>query len=211
VEGDPIDGTGTPADPRVARTRAAVLNAGIDLLAERGYPGFTIDAIVARTGIAKTTIYRHWPSRDSLLTAVISHLDGGGALPDTGSVRQDLTIFLTGRVQMAHTRQWQRCMPALVEAAALDPGLARIISTLTARYLSQMQALLRRGRDRGEIRHDISLELAASALMGTFAFRRLLLQKNPTTPQVTAVLDILLDGISPPARQPPPASPPPSP
>jgi AcrR family transcriptional regulator len=70
VKGDPIDGTGTPADPRVARTRAAVLNAGIDLLAERGYPGFTIDAIVARTGIAKTTIYRHWPSRDSLLTAV---------------------------------------------------------------------------------------------------------------------------------------------
>ena len=211
MEGDPIDGTDTPADPRVARTRAAVLNAGIDLLAERGYPGFTIDAIVARTGIAKTTIYRHWPSRDSLLTAVISHLDGGGALPDTGSVRRDLTIFLTGRVQMAHTRQWQRCMPALVEAAALDPGLARIISTLTASYLSQLQALLRRGRDRGEIRHDISLELAASALMGTFAFRRLLLHKNPTTTQVTAVLDMLLDGISPPVRQPPPAGPPPSP
>jgi hypothetical protein len=47
--------------------------------------------------------------------------------------------------------------------------------------------------------------------MGTFAFRRLLLHKNPTTTQVTAVLDMLLDGISPPARQPPPASPPPSP
>jgi hypothetical protein len=60
---------------------------------------------------------------------------------------------------------------------------------LTARYLSQLQALLRRGCDRGEIRHDISLEFAASALMGTFAFRRLLLHKNPTTTQVTAVLD----------------------
>lgn len=185
-----------PADPRVTRTRAAVLGAGIDLLAERGYPGFSIDALVARTGVAKTTIYRHWPSRDELLIAVIGELDGDAPLPGSGSARADLLTFFGGRVQAAQTRQWQRCMPALVAAAASDPALAQIIAALTARYLGQVTTLLARGRDHGELRPDLDLELAASALVGTFAFRRLLLGAAPTSAQFTILLDMLLDGIS---------------
>lgn len=192
----PIHATDPPADPRVARTRATVLSAGIDLLAERGYPGFSIDAIVERTGVAKTTIYRHWPSRDELLIAVIRQLDGDTQLPDSGSARTDLLTFFAGRVQAAQTRQWQRCMPALVAAAALDPGLAKIVAMLTARYLGQVKTLLARGRDRGELRPDLSLELAASALVGTFAFRRLMLHEAPTAAQVTTLLDMLIHGIS---------------
>ena len=87
-------------------------------------------------------------------------------------------------------------MPALVEAAALDPGLARIVTTLAARFLGQIETLLLRGRDRGEVRRNVSLDLAASALMGAFVFRRLLLRETPTSAQVTAVLDMLLHGIS---------------
>jgi AcrR family transcriptional regulator len=188
--------TDPPADPRVSRTRATVLTAGIDLLAERGYPGFSIDAIVARTGVAKTTIYRHWPSRGELLIAVIMQLDGDTPLPDSGSARTDLLTYFAGRVQAAGNRQWQRCMPALVAAAALDPALARIIASLTARYLGQVQALLARGRDRGELRPGLNLELAASALVGTFAFRQLMLHEAPTAAQVTDLLDMLQHGIS---------------
>jgi AcrR family transcriptional regulator len=188
--------TDPPADPRVSRTRATVLTAGIDLLAERGYPGFSIDAIVARTGVAKTTIYRHWPSRGELLIAVIMQLDGDTPLPDSGSARTDLLTYFAGRVQVARNRQWQRCMPALVAAAALDPALARIIASLTARYLGQVQTLLARGRDRGELRPGLNLELAASAMVGTFAFRQLMLHEAPTAAQVTTLLDMLQHGIS---------------
>jgi AcrR family transcriptional regulator len=195
-EGNPISETESATDPRVARTRATVLSAGIDLLAERGYLGFSIDALVARTGVAKTTIYRHWPRRDDLLVAVIGELDGDAPLPDSGSARADLLTFFGGRVQAAQTRQWQRCMPALVAAAASDPGLARIIAALTARYLGQVTALLARGRDRGELRPGLDLELVASALVGTFAFRRLLLGAAPTSAQVRILLDMLLHGIS---------------
>lgn len=197
-----IPATDPPAGPRVTRTRATVLSAGIDLLAERGYPGFSIDAIVARTGVAKTTIYRHWPSRDELLIAVIRQLDGDTPLPDSGSARTDLLAFFAGRVQAARTRQWQRCMPALVAAAALDPGLAEIIATLTARYLGQVKTLLARGRDRGELHPGLNLELAASALVGTFAFRRLLLHEAPTAEQITTLLDMLIRGISPDSQRP---------
>lgn len=58
-------------DPRVARSRAAIIRAATDLLVEGGPNAVTIDAIVAQSGVAKSTIYRHWQSRDEVLLAVI--------------------------------------------------------------------------------------------------------------------------------------------
>ena len=188
-------------DPRVARTRATVLGAAIDLLAERGYSGFSVEAVVERTGVAKTTLYRHWATRDDLLAAAIAKLDGAGLdgagpLPDTGSVRQDLLDLQARRVRAAHTTQWERCMPALVEAAAHHPELAAMIARLTSQILAQIETLLARGIERGELRHDLDPRLAASALIGPIVFRRLLLQEAPTLHQVKAVIDLLMQGIA---------------
>jgi AcrR family transcriptional regulator len=183
-------------DPRVARTRATVLGAAIELLAERGYSGFSVEGVVQRTGVAKTTLYRHWPTRDDLLAAAIARLDGAGPLPDTGSVRQDLLDLLARRVQAAHTSQWERCMPALVEAAAHHPELAAMIARLTSQILGQVETLLGRGIERGELRDDLDPQLAASALIGPIVFRRLLLHEAPTLQRVTAVIDLLMQGIA---------------
>jgi len=186
----------TNVDPRVARTRAAVLGAAIELLAERGYSGFSVESVVERTGIAKTTLYRHWPTRDDLLAAAIAELDGAGSLPDSGSVRQDLQDLLARRVQAARTPRWERCMPALVEAAAHHPELAAVIARLTGQVLAQIETVLGRGIERGELRHDLDPQLAASALIGPIVFRRLLLHEAPTLQRVSAVIDLLMQGIA---------------
>jgi AcrR family transcriptional regulator len=183
-------------DPRVARTRTTVLGAAIDLLAERGYSGFSVESVVERTGIAKTTLYRHWPTRDDLLAAAIARLDVAGPLPDTGSVRQDIHDLLARRVRAARTAQWERCMPALVEAAARHPELAAVIARLISQVLAQIETLLGRGIERGELRHDLDPQLAASALIGPIVFRRLLLHEAPTLQQVSAVIELLMQGIA---------------
>src|ERR1700691_2822801 len=77
----------TREDPRVARTRSVVLGAAADLLAERGYAAFTMDALVARTGVSKTTMYKHWPSRTILIAATVGAMATDPAAPDTGDVR----------------------------------------------------------------------------------------------------------------------------
>jgi AcrR family transcriptional regulator len=187
---------GTNPDPRVTRTRAAVLAAAIDLLAERGYSGFSIEGIVERAGIAKTTLYRHWRTREDLLAAVVAELDGAGPLPDTGSVRQDLHDLLARRVRAARTPRWERCMPALIEAAARRPELATMVARLTAQALGQIETLLRRGIERGELRPGLDPQLAASALMGPVVFRRLLLREPPTIQRVSALIDLVLQGIA---------------
>src|SRR6187401_1495763 len=69
-------------DPRVARSRAAVISAATDLLVEGGPSAVTIDAIVARSGVAKSTIYRHWDSRDEVLFDVIESCAPTLAPPD---------------------------------------------------------------------------------------------------------------------------------
>jgi AcrR family transcriptional regulator len=198
-------------DPRVARTRATVLGAAIDLLAERGYSGFSVEGVVERTGIAKTTLYRHWPARDDLLAAAIARLDGAGldgsgldsagpdgagSLPDTGSVRQDLLDLQARRVRAARTTQWERCMPALVEAAAHHPELAEVIARLAGQILAQIETLLERGVERGELRDGLDPQLAASVLIGPIVFRRLLLHEAPTLQRVADVIDLLMQGIA---------------
>src|SRR5438874_454886 len=58
-------------DPRVTRSRAAILSAAADELVDRGFASFTMDGVVARSGVAKTTVYRHRRSRGDLLPDVV--------------------------------------------------------------------------------------------------------------------------------------------
>src|ERR1035438_8848570 len=201
MRGRVTEGPGRNLDPRVVRTRTAVLEAAIDLLAERGYSGFSVEGVVEATGIAKTTLYRHWPSRDDLLIAVIAELGGTGPVPDTGSAAPALQDFFPRRVQTAHSRQWERCMPALVEAAPRHPELAKMVADLTTQALGQIEDLLRRGVERGELRPDFDPQTAASALMGSIVLRRLLLHEAPTAQRVSAAIDIVMQGIAPSQRK----------
>jgi hypothetical protein len=87
-------------------------------------------------------------------------------------------------------------MPALVEAAARHPELAAMIARLTSQVLAQIETLLGRGIERGELRHDLDPQLAASALIGPIVFRRLLLREAPTLQRVSSVIDLLMQGIA---------------
>src|SRR5271154_2815383 len=84
-----------PLDERVRRSRAAVLGATAHLLSERGFAGATVDEISRRSGVAKTTIYRHWPTRTDLLRDACSTLSTPLDTPDTGSFEADMTALMT--------------------------------------------------------------------------------------------------------------------
>src|SRR6202451_1156755 len=80
---------------RSDRARIAVLHAADDLLVERGYAGVTIEGIAARAGVAKQTIYRWWPSKfEILMDTLLEDAAGALAIPDTGTLAQDLRQHL---------------------------------------------------------------------------------------------------------------------
>ena len=79
--------------PRPRRSETGILDATIDVLAEHGVSGATVDEVAERAGVSKATIYRHWGSRARLIHAAISSLDGPYVEPDTGSLRDDLAAL----------------------------------------------------------------------------------------------------------------------
>lgn len=89
-----------------------------------------------------------------------------------------------------------KCPTPLIQAAARHPELAAMIARLTGRALAQIETLLGRGIERGEIRHDLDPQFAASALIGPIVFRRLLLREAPTLQRDSAVIDLLMQGIA---------------
>lgn len=183
-------------DPRIARSRAAVLDAATSLLSDEGYEGFTVDAVVARSGVAKTTIYRHWPTKLDLLIAAVGCFGDQMPTPDTGSLRDDLVELLSHLADDLATEQWSKSLPSIIERAEHDYELAKEHAALVRAKSAALREVLERGKQRGDVRKDIDIEVAFAALAGPLFFRRLVLHDRTSREQVAIVVDQALRGLA---------------
>lgn len=115
-----------PSDPRVLRSRAAVIGAALSLLAERGIAGTTMEAVAERSGVAKTTIYRQWESQSALVLDAFASALRPPADPGTGTLRGDLVELYTGFATALMAGPATGLMFALIDAAERDPAFARL-------------------------------------------------------------------------------------
>jgi AcrR family transcriptional regulator len=160
-------------DPRVALSRERVLAATLELLTETGLGGVTIDDISKRSGVAKTTIYRHWPDRSAIvIDACLRMTDGDEEPPDTGSLEGDVRAILTDLARMLATARWSSILPSIVDAAERDPDIAELHSRLQRWHAAPLRAALERAAARGEIPPEADLSGIAAALRGPLYFRR---------------------------------------
>jgi AcrR family transcriptional regulator len=192
-------------DPRIARSRSGVLEAAAALIMERGPAAFTIDAIVERTGIARTTIYRHWPTRGDLLAAAIGTLSSPATIPDTGALRTDLLEFFVRRARAMQGDHWDRSLqslPGIIDAARLDPALKAVVTAIPTGLQRSVVLMLERGRSRHELRIDRNLVAIADMLIGAVFFRRGFLGQPLTEQYLQEIIDYLLDGVAPTGARP---------
>jgi AcrR family transcriptional regulator len=183
-------------DPRVIRTRTVVLDAAAALLAERGYAGLTMDALVERTGVSKTTMYKHWPSRTALIVATVRQLTAAPAIPDTGSVRSDLIAMALDSLDAYRGPRWPG-LASVLEAAGHDPDLHAALRSIPAAGLSQVKALLQRAVQRGQLRPGIDTETAVTVLVGAIFFRLRLADLAQVKREVPGIIDTILKGLAP--------------
>jgi AcrR family transcriptional regulator len=182
---------------RVDRSRAVILDAAAAMITERGPAAFSIDAVVAGTGVAKTTVYRHWPTRRDLMVAAFNHMAHPGGVPDTGSLRGDLRTFFMGSVAAMNDR-WDKhlqTLPGIIEATQRDPDLAEVGIQMLDNTARALLPMLQRAQSRGELRKDVSLEAMSHILLGaTFMHRALdcALSEN----YILEVINSVLDGIT---------------
>jgi AcrR family transcriptional regulator len=208
--GAPASGHREPASrrgrPRSERSRQAILEAAAELLLAHGLGGVSMDAVAARAGAGKATIYRWWPSKEALaLDALYARWEpAAGNAPDTGSLRGDLLALLEPWVEMVGERSYARVMAAILAAAQDDPAFAeRYRERFVHPRREPARAAFARARRRGEIAPGLDVELALDLVYGP-VYHRLLHGHAPLDGDFARrLVEAALTGIEPgwPRRQ----------
>ncbi|MCK2217068.1 TetR/AcrR family transcriptional regulator [Actinomadura sp. ATCC 31491] len=182
---------------RSERSRQAILTAARELISELGYAKLTIEAIAARAGVGKQTIYRWWPSKGAVIFDAFLTLSEDGpeqdlALPDTGDLEADLRTVMRATVAEFADPAFEGPVRALNSEIIHDPALA-------AQYREQLagpvdeakKARLRSAQRAGQLAADADLDLALELLYAPL-YQRWLLRSGPLTP---AYADALVDAF----------------
>src|SRR5580692_3235385 len=138
------DGPPLTLDKRVIRSKELVLKETYKLLSEGGIGGVSIDEVSRRSGVSKTTIYRHWPSRSALLLDACSKIGTRPEIPDTGSLKGDVTALATYLAQQLKSARWAAVLPSIIDAAERDPELAQLLAELHAGQMAPYFAVAER-------------------------------------------------------------------
>jgi len=190
--------TRAPGRPRSAAAEKAILDATIEVLTERGVGGLSVEAVAARAGVAKTTIYRRWPTREELILAAVSGLKGPENRPPGESVRADLLHLLRqiGREQASNA--WSALMMRLMTEADEHPQLvAEAWRRSVGPRRAFLQSILRRGIAEGSIRPGADLELLTDMLVAPVVARTRPGRGRLTDAQIVELLDTVLAGVRP--------------
>jgi AcrR family transcriptional regulator len=159
------------ARPLSADAREKMLAAAQEIVRERGLDAFTVDAVAAGSGVAKTTIYRHFPSSDELLLAALSETVDPIPDVDTGNTADDLAELMHRYVDMATRPGLHQLFTAVMQRAANDEDFGRLQQGLIAERKLPMRRAIQRGMAAGVIDPRIDVDTVAVLLEGPLLAR----------------------------------------
>jgi TetR/AcrR family transcriptional regulator, regulator of autoinduction and epiphytic fitness len=173
-------------DPRVERSRTVITSAATDLLMQGGVHAVTVDAVIARSGVARSTIYRHFPASTDLLAAAFDQLlpavpeaPAGGAFPERllGLMLQQSAMLRDAPTTVMMTA-WlvvtTEGMKHATSPTTTSPHFSGLQQRLLEHHRSPLATLLRSGLEQGDLRQDLDVDIAVSQLGGPLVFRKLI-------------------------------------
>lgn len=156
-------------DPRLARTRARALSAAYDLLVEVGFGQVTMDGVSARSGVAKSTLYRHWTTRDDLLREAFSERALAGAAGGSDLTSSLLAYGLAFAEGL--TAVWGRAAASLAVEALDDPEQRRAQQVFVTGYTADLHELVDAAVRRGEIERPAGADAVVDRFVGALFYR----------------------------------------
>lgn len=165
-------------DPRIEHTRRVVLEAAVEVVAERGFAGATIDAIAQRSGVARSTIYRHWSDRMDLLLEAVTARVGPVQASTAGDLREDLIVLVLRLGELLGSDPIGSVAAALILESRRDPQLDR----LRMRFVTERRQAAARVIQQAVSRGDLELSAEPGALaddLGSPVFFRTLVMHSP--------------------------------
>ncbi|WP_068157845.1 TetR/AcrR family transcriptional regulator [Rhodococcus phenolicus] len=189
---------------RSAAARSAILDAAVELVGDAGYAKLSIEAIAARAGVGKQTIYRWWPSKGSVLLDAYLRLSTGddpqqpAALPDTGDLAADLRTVLHAIVAEFTDPRFERPLRAVTLAVLTDTALAEEYRTRVDGPVREAKIRrLRIARESGQLAPDTDLDVALDTIFAPLTQRWLFGTGPLTTEYADELIETALVGLSP--------------
>lgn len=189
--------------PRSAAVDTAILSAALDELVERGFAKMTIERVAARAGVARTTVYRRWPSLYQLCLEAVDRVMEHVATPPGDDVRGDL-VFLLHSVRRIHTStRFGQILPQLAAEVRHYPEAIREYweSYIIGRRRTFAQ-VFERGIQEGVMRQDIDITLMIDLLIGLIQQRALWQVDVVTDQHIEQMVDLVLMGLRPQRAEP---------
>jgi AcrR family transcriptional regulator len=172
-----------------------MLAAALEILAERGLPGLTMQAVAQRAGASKTTIYSRWPTRTALLIDAIDSASPPLPAPTTDGLRAALIELVSGMQAVLKEKAFPRLMAAFIDAAEREPTLREMQVGLTQQRRQPVRQVLTDARHRGEIPDHTDIELAIDLLTGPTFYRRFLIHEPFSDHHAEHLVDHVLRAI----------------
>jgi AcrR family transcriptional regulator len=160
--------------PRRADADEVILSAALQLLAEVGVGGLSMDDLAQRAGVGKATIYRRWTSKESLVLDALHTATTPIPTPDEGDLRSDLTTYTDALIERFGAGRGSDVLPHLIAASCYDENLRASLDEYTRARQATIRLILRRGIERGELGADADLDLLVDVILGPFFYRHLL-------------------------------------
>lgn len=164
-----------PGRPRSAAADVAILDAAMELFAEGGLDGLTMEGVAARAGVAKATVYRRYPGKvDLVIAAARSLTDSEAPQPDTGSVDEDLRVIGANLARLLTGTVAGRAVPQMIADASRHREMREAQTRFIASRRSGTADALRRGVKRGELRADSDIDLIADLVAAPIFYRHMI-------------------------------------
>ncbi|MFD7002858.1 TetR/AcrR family transcriptional regulator [Streptomyces mirabilis] len=157
------------------RSLSKILDAARDVLSGQGYPALTIEAVAAAAGVGKSTIYRWWPSKEALVADALAEIFRAEEIPDLDDTHAELRHAVDMTIDNYANEDMATSLPALAGGLLPHPELmTRFREAFLYRKRENIAAALRRGIQRGDLPHDLDIDLVQDIWAGTILYRRLM-------------------------------------
>lgn len=173
--------------PRSEEARQAAVSATVDLLLEHGIDGVTFDEVAERSGVAKTTLYRHFGTKQKMVVEAAFSCYVEHPTPDTGDLATDLRVLLDKSTPTEEEHRIPDVQRALLAAGDKDVELRELALAMGEERRRPIRTVLQLAQLRGEIGRSVDLDVAVSMIIGPFLMRRMV-DRQEVTPEFRAAV-----------------------
>ena len=184
-----------PGRPREEATEQAITAAARQVLADKGVARMSMEHVAAKAGVAKSTLYRRWPSKIELAVHAVAATFDEIEITDHGSLEADMRAGIGEAARLLRDPSTGGAYAALLAESARDPeGVGqRVRASLSTRLHALVALSVERAIDRGEIRRDmIDVDLLADVVVGS-VMHRALATGEPDEAFVDGLIALLAD------------------